>query len=253
MSTTPKADVSTDEATELNTGKGVKVKDNTVRTRAASDDERQPGAKIEVGKATQAVPDPSKKTEAPALSASEKLAMASEKDERIKIGTKASSYDAAAEANPSNGKAKGRAKKPARFAPEIVEAVKYARYELAGRNPKIVARQAKDEKVHVPAASGGDHVEVRRVVTEKLEGNVTVEGVVKLTGLKSAKALREAADWTTADTDQLKPLRELSKEFKGNGWRVGRYLAGILTAWVELELRPAEQAARKEAKKAATK
>jgi hypothetical protein len=118
---------------------------------------------------------------------------------------------------------------------EMSDAVRRARYELAAKNPTIVA---KGKGAHVPAASVGQHFKVRARVTELLCGNPTPDGIVKLSGMPDAAALRAVADWSMPPSG-IAPLRTLSREFTGDRWAQGRYLAGILSVWID-ELR-AEQ------------
>lgn len=149
-----------------------------------------------------------------------------------RTGTKAAAYDAADEADPASApKASDGKSATTTSDPVITEAVKYARYELSGKNPKIVA---KGKDAHRPGASKGQHIKVRARVAEMLEKpehEVTVEEIVKISGLGSQKKLLEVATWAT-DTDEMTPLRKLSQEFRGDSWAMGRYLAAILGAWI---------------------
>lgn len=122
-----------------------------------------------------------------------------------------------------------RAKRDAEF-PWLVDAVRAARH-LSGAKPN----------------SGGDatlsysgpaqHIKVREHVTRALGGNVTPDGILGLTGVKSHKLLREIAMWS-ADKSELVPLRTLSKVFNPDGWATGKYLASMLVVWCD-ELRRA--------------
>lgn len=89
------------------------------------------------------------------------------------------------------------------------------------------------------------HIAIRKVVTEKFGGPdaVTPDAILRLPGIKSAKALTEIAV-VAADRSAMVPMRPLSAEcgkasgIGGNldGWAAGRYLAAALVAWIE-ELR----------------
>ena len=62
---------------------------------------------------------------------------------------------------------------------------------------------------------------------------VTVEQILKLTGVKSVKALRDIAEWT-APREALKPMRPIQKHLEdGTGWATGRYGAAALVAWID--------------------
>jgi hypothetical protein len=112
---------------------------------------------------------------------------------------------------------------------EMSNAVKRARYELAAKNPTIVA---KGKGAHVPAASVGQHFKVRARVTKMLDGTPTPDDIVKLSGMSDAAALRGIADWSLPGS-AMAPLRRLAREFAGDPWAQGRYLAGILSVWVD--------------------
>jgi hypothetical protein len=112
---------------------------------------------------------------------------------------------------------------------EIDDAVRRARYELAAKNPTIVA---KGKGAHVPAASRGQHFKVRARVTEMLGGNPTPDGIVRLSGMPDADALRAFANWSMPPSG-MAPLQRLSREFTGDRWAKGRYLAGILSVWID--------------------
>jgi hypothetical protein len=122
---------------------------------------------------------------------------------------------------------------------EMSNAVRRARYELAAKNPKIAA---KGKGAHVPAASVGQHFKVRDRVTEMLGGSPTPHGIVKLSGMPDAAALRAVADWSMPPSG-MAPLRTLAREFTGDRWAQGRYLAGILSVWID-ELRAEETRGR---------
>jgi hypothetical protein len=133
--------------------------------------------------------------------------------------------------------------KPPRFDLTISAAVKMARTEMHSKKP------GRKDGQHVGAASGGDHIRVREVVTERVGTPVTVEKILKASGIKSVAALRRIAEFDPAE--DMTGLRELGKAFKDDknkAWRTGRYLAGILAAWA-IQLAEAEKAAKKASKK----
>jgi hypothetical protein len=153
-----------------------------------------------------------------------------------------SSADALA-ANESNGVGKGA--KPAakntepkepRFPAAISAAVKCARTEMHAKKPGLGDKRA-------PAASAGDHIAVRAVIADLIDGTPTADKVLATTGLSFPK-LRAVAEFQTGTDDDLKTLRESrlggeSAKFDTNrAWRTGRFLAGIAAAYV-IELRAA--------------
>lgn len=111
-----------------------------------------------------------------------------------------------------------------KYTPEIRGAVKFAR-SLHAKNPALEGQRA-------GAASAGQHVRVRARVTELIDGPVTPDAIVRLAGVRSQKALAEIASYSTGK-EALVALRPLSKgEFGDDAWCQGRYLAGILAAWI---------------------
>lgn len=76
------------------------------------------------------------------------------------------------------------------------------------------------------------HIKIRKVVTEKLGGEVTKDKILELAGMKSARALRDIATFKSG-RESLRPLRPLGTEFGNDGWAKGRYLAAVLTVWIE--------------------
>lgn len=261
--------------------------DNTVRTRQATEAEREKGASIEVGKATEPMEskdDPSKgdgdgdggssKSETkttqnrvedmvgtkapvtgPKRSIAEGQAIA---DERERAESKRqAAFDKAAKNDPAAKKAAAAAeKKPGKFPDHIRDAVKFARYELSGKNPKLKG------DAHRPAASAGQHLKVREHLVKTLtdeatckkfvangyrvepgDSKVTPEAILKLTGMSSQKKLREVAEFQ-GTTEDLKPLQPLGEVFKGDSWAQGRYLAGIVVAFIE-EIKSDAKAAAK--------
>lgn len=262
-------------------GNGDGTRDNSVRTRQATDEERKPGASIEVGKATGGPlsgddalaairgddPAPVKDTpsDAPAKDDDAPDAPALTKAER---------YAAAAAEREKNAPPKKTAtKKPGikatKYPAWMPSAVARSRH-LSGMKPG----QPGDETLAYPGPK--QHLAVRRVVTEALAKGtvlkdgalvvpdnaepreVTPENIVSLTGVKSVPALTKIATWE-ADRSALVPMRALSNvcgaasgvNGKTDGWAIGRYLAAALVAWVD-EIR-SEAKAAKDAEKAAAK
>lgn len=82
------------------------------------------------------------------------------------------------------------------------------------------------------------HLKIRARVTEMIDGPVTVDSIVKLSGVKNLATLRRIAIWDS-DKSELVPLRPLSKEFSGDGWATGRFLSAVLVAWAD-EIRKAK-------------
>ena len=132
----------------------------------------------------------------------------------------------------ASGEKKSTAKSPPRFAPELVAAVKFARFTLHGRNPSL----KKDQRP--PAASAGDHAAIRARVSGMIEGPVTPQAIVKFSGVGSLAALRRVAEFAPESKDDLAKLKSLGSAFSkdtNKSWRQGRFLAGVLVAWsVEL-------------------
>ena len=116
--------------------------------------------------------------------------------------------------------------------PWLVAAVASAR-EMSGQKPGSGGRRT------VAYAGPSQHTKIRSRVTEMLDGNVSPEGILKLSGLRSHRVMRELAEWK-ADRSEMTPLRPLSSEFQGDGWSQGRYLCAVLCAWVD-ELRRAKK------------
>ena len=146
----------------------------------------------------------------------------------------------------SNGVAQGvTPKKAEKKAPKwdasIVSAVRYARMELHARRP------GQKDGVRPAASSAGDHIHVRQVVSEMVGAPVTVEKIVKASGVGSLAALRRVAEFDASSGDDLVKLRTLGKRFakdRNASWRTGRYLSGILVAWAE-EIRAASKPPKK--------
>jgi len=84
------------------------------------------------------------------------------------------------------------------------------------------------------------HARVRKFVTKRLNGEVTVDGILEQAGVKSRPALKKLAKHGVARAD-LAPLRPLSKDLKGVASGAG--LAAILYAWVE-QVDKAEKASK---------
>lgn len=107
--------------------------------------------------------------------------------------------------------------------------VKYARYELHGRAP-LYSGTAK----RPAAASNGEHVMVRDFITAQCpHPKVTEQYILEVAGYKSVDDLIRAA--TFEPNADLRPLRSLGANFRPNAWAQGRYLAGILVAWIVLD------------------
>lgn len=148
--------------------------------------------------------------------------------------------------NEASGIGKGTTLKPKaeepkvpRFEDRITEAMRYARHELHAHRPGLKEGQ------RPAASSGGDHVAVRAKVEELVGEPVTADKVLKLTGLTLPK-IERVARFDPDSTEDMKALRILGSEFKEDknaAWRQGRYLAGIVAAYV-VELRAAEKAAK---------
>jgi hypothetical protein len=135
--------------------------------------------------------------------------------------------------------AKAKPAKPPRFDPSISAAVRLVRKEMHSMKPN------RKPDAHVGAASGGDHIRVREVVTEQVGEPLTVPKILAVSGIKSVAALRRIAEFDPGE--DLTPLRELGKAFrddKNKAWRTGRYLAGILAAWA-IQITETERAAKK--------
>lgn len=133
-----------------------------------------------------------------------------------------------------------REKKAPRFPIEIASAVKWARTELHGKNPRL----KKDARPG--AASAGDHIAVRAHIGKTVDGPVTAEKVLALTGLTFPR-LCEVAKFAPGTDEDLRKLQSLGKTFakdKNASWRSGRYLAGITAAYVR-ELRAAKTSTKK--------
>jgi hypothetical protein len=133
----------------------------------------------------------------------------------------------AAKAKPVGAKAKRNEQHP-----WLVPAVAAAR-KLSGAKPGSGGEKT------VAYSGPKEHLMVRERVTAMVDGPVTPEKILALTGLKSFKIMKEIAEWK-ADKSELVPLRKLSAEFQGNGWAQGRYLCAILCAWCD-ELRRAKK------------
>lgn len=266
------------------------ARDNSVRTRTATDAERQPGASIEVGKATGTAPlsgddalaaisgvtpDDSP---APDPSPADAPAKGDDAPADAPKGKRAAAYAAAAAERAKNEPPKkSAAKKPGR---------KVARYgeEIMAWMPAAVAR-SRHISGQKPGADGDEtlaypgpkqHIAIRETVTALLAAgtvlkdgalvvpdgatprDVTPENVMSLTGCKTMKGLTEIATWS-ADKSALAPMRPLSNATgaasgvngKTDGWAIGRYLASALVAWVE-EMKAAAKA-EKDAEKNAAK
>jgi hypothetical protein len=256
------------------------VTDSTVRTRTATPAEREPGASIEVGKATTPAVTPEPTPDAPSapLSGDEALAAITGTDpaatdgstpetpaedtpaaDAPKPGTKAARYaEAAAAAEAAKPPKKTAAKKPGikatKYPAWLPAAVKRSRH-ISGMKPG----SGGDDTLAYPGPK--QHLNIRSCVTEMLtaEGkDVTPENIMALAGVKSLPALVKIASWES-DKASLAPMRPLSNACgsasgvngKTDGWAIGRYLASALVAWVE-EIR-AEAKAAKAAEKSGEK
>jgi hypothetical protein len=132
--------------------------------------------------------------------------------------------------------------------PTIVAAVKYARMELHAQRPN------RKPDTHIGAASAGDHIAARDRITEMVDGQPTPEKVLAPTGMTFPR-LVAVARFAPDSADDLKTLGELGKAFakdKNASWRPGRYLAGIVAAWV-VQLRADAKPAKTAEKEAAAK
>lgn len=108
--------------------------------------------------------------------------------------------------------------------------------EISGHNPLIVERRADNPKAHVPGASAESHRNVRRIVTERINGEVTAKAIVAQAGCKTYKELYAIATFQPdTKTDTLRALSALMFNGKGkpDQWARGRYLAAILCAWIK--------------------
>ena len=114
---------------------------------------------------------------------------------------------------------------------EFKAAVKFQRYELVGRSPAFAGTDNRP-----PSASNGQHARVRKLVIDTLTEQgieITSKNIVKLTGAKTLKSLREIAEFQP--DSNLESIREFGKNFSGDPWAQGRYLAGIIVSWIVLE------------------
>jgi hypothetical protein len=142
--------------------------------------------------------------------------------------------------------------KPPRFPDSISAAVKYARFELHSKNPSLKDGQRPS------AASAGDHIAVRKAITEMLEhptsederdiaaDAITPKDLLRVSGVPTEKRLRAVAEFAPNTAEDLKALRPLGRTFAkqpNSAWRQGRYLAGIMAAWM-VELRASAKAAK---------
>lgn len=107
------------------------------------------------------------------------------------------------------------------------------------RAKKLSAQKGFEEGQHVPSAGPIQHAKVRKVVTEALGGDVTTERILELAGVPSKKALRDIATFKS-DRASLKSLRPLGAKFDTDGWCKGRFLAAILTVWIDDEEKAAK-------------
>jgi hypothetical protein len=93
---------------------------------------------------------------------------------------------------------------------------------------------AANDPKHVPGASGGQHVRVREFITTTLaeeKKDVTPQNILRLTGYPSYQALEDVAAWKGTRQD-LEPLQSLGENFRGDSWAQGRYLAAIVVAFI---------------------
>lgn len=119
----------------------------------------------------------------------------------------------------------------------FADAVKFARFTLHAENP--IYRTGTDEARRPSAASCGDHMAVRTIVTEMVEkagGTVDKAAIVKASGMKSRAAIIRAAKFDASEsitpmrgTDVDKAIRAIGVNV---GWRTGHYVAGIYAAWI---------------------
>jgi hypothetical protein len=75
------------------------------------------------------------------------------------------------------------------------------------------------------------HIRARKEITAMIEGDVTAAALLKVTGMKSVKALTEVATWT-APRDSMKPMRPLASKFRDDSWLGARYLAAVVVVWI---------------------
>lgn len=112
-----------------------------------------------------------------------------------------------------------------KFDADVSACVKFVRYQVHGRNPKLVDDQRPG------AASHGDHVAVRTRIIEVIgvDAEVTVDTVLAACGTTLADVFN-AGSFTGAIPAFPANVRPVKGE-SNTAWRSGRYLAGIIFGW----------------------
>jgi len=122
-----------------------------------------------------------------------------------------------------------------------------ARAGKYGAEIQAAAQRTKEllgtEKQWGPSPSRHDRV--RKLVTKRLSGNVTTQGILDQAGVKSKQALRKLGKHGVSRAD-LAPLRPLSSDKALKNQVSGAALAAILYAWFE-QVEKAEKEAAKAA------
>ena len=136
----------------------------------------------------------------------------------------------AATATPTDGKTKPATKKATKYPDWMADAVRRSRV-ISGKKPGPDGKPLGDKTLNYPGPK--QHLFIRKTISEKLDGQVTPDAILKLTGIKSHKLLRGVAEWS-ADKSEMKPLRPLSRDCNDDtGWSTGRYLASAIVAWID--------------------
>lgn len=117
-----------------------------------------------------------------------------------------------------------------KYPEDIMSAVARARTLSEAKDPEKAARGE-----HIGYAGPAQHQKVRAFVTQMIEGEggtVSRDLVLAASGVKSVRQMRDIATFK-ADREAMKPLRGIGSAFEKDGWAKGRYLAAILTVWLE--------------------